>query len=314
MRRKERERTRARHLRAEGWHLRRIANELGVALSSVSVWVRDVPLPPPVAVEPGRPSKPSAQPELGQRRCGRCGLDLSLTSFNRHPKGHQWWCRDCYRAYFRARGQLHRDQSRGALIRRREEARAYVDDYLKRHPCLDCGNSDPLVLEFDHVGVKHADLALLVAEGAARGRIEREIANCEVVCVNCHRIRTASRGDSWRLDPMTLDQAIGLTWGERRNMAYVRDYLKKSRCTDCGEGRLIVLDFDHVGVKRGHVTELARRGCRLATLIAEISKCEVRCGNCHRHRTRHRLNPNQWPLDAENEKCPRQDSNLQPSP
>jgi transcriptional regulator with XRE-family HTH domain len=40
------ERQRARALRAEAWTLREIADELGVAKSSVSVWVRDVPFDP----------------------------------------------------------------------------------------------------------------------------------------------------------------------------------------------------------------------------------------------------------------------------
>src|SRR5581483_5434133 len=87
MRRKERERTRARELRAEGWPLRKIANELGVALSSVSVWVRDVSLPPPATVECGRAPQPSAQPELGHRRCGRCGRDLALSKLQPAPQG-----------------------------------------------------------------------------------------------------------------------------------------------------------------------------------------------------------------------------------
>jgi IS30 family transposase len=40
------ERQRARQLRAQAWTLREIADELGVATSSVSVWVRDVPFDP----------------------------------------------------------------------------------------------------------------------------------------------------------------------------------------------------------------------------------------------------------------------------
>jgi hypothetical protein len=33
------------------------------------------------------------------------------------------------------------------------------------------------------------------------------------------------------------------------------------------------------------VTELARRGCSLAVVEAEASRCEIRCANCHRRRT-----------------------------
>jgi uncharacterized membrane protein len=65
--------------------------------------------------------------------------------------GHQWWCRDCYRAYFRERGQTHRDQSRSARVRRRAQARAFIEEYLQAHHCSDCGETDARVLEFDHL-------------------------------------------------------------------------------------------------------------------------------------------------------------------
>lgn len=62
MRRKDEERERARQLRAEGWTLRRIANELGGALSSVSVWVREVNLQVEEQSTSGPSSTPAASP------------------------------------------------------------------------------------------------------------------------------------------------------------------------------------------------------------------------------------------------------------
>jgi hypothetical protein len=171
-----------------------------------------------------------------------------------------------------------------------------------------------MVLEFDHLREKRAHVGLLTGDGISLDRLRSEIVNCEVVCVNCHRMRTASRGDSWRSDPARLEQNAGFTPGERRNMILVRELLMRSRCIDCGERRLIVLDFDHVGAKRGSVMQLARRGCGLAALQAEISQCEVRCGNCHRRRTLQRLDlEERGTLVDYQEECPRQDSNLQPS-
>ena len=312
-RRRERERQVARRLRAEGWPLRRIASEVGVALSSVSVWVADI--------SPGRPShtvhssaarKRKGQLDRGTRHCGRCKRDLPLTSFNRHPKGRQWWCRKCFRIYFKSRGQLHREQSYEARRRRREAAREFIYEHLRSHPCSDCEEKDPLLLEFDHVGAKRAHVSVLTADGFSIDHIKTEIARCEVVCVNCHRIRTALRGNSWRLDPMRIELDTSLTPGERRNMGYVRDLLITSCCVDCGETRLAVLEFDHIGAKRANVVDLARRGCGMQALLAEISRCEVRCANCHRRRTLQRLD-RAMPRVAK-EECPRQDSNLQPSP
>jgi hypothetical protein len=47
----------------------------------------------------------------------------------------------------------------------------------------------------------------------------------------------------------------------------------------------MVLDFDHLRDKKLEVSTLARRGARIATIAAEIAKCQVRCANCHRRKT-----------------------------
>lgn len=69
-------------------------------------------------------------------------------------------------------------------------------EYLLNHPCVDCGEMDPVVLEFDHIADKKAAVAQLVASGYSWCAILQEIAKCEVRCANCHRRITAKRG-SW---------------------------------------------------------------------------------------------------------------------
>ncbi len=160
-----------------------------------------------------------------------------------------------------------------------------MDEYLACHPCVGCAESDPLVLEFDHLQNKRANVSQLTAAGWSIRRLQREIDLCEVVCVNCHRRRTAHRGVSWRNDPSILDSTPQLLPNERRNMLRLRQVLQEGRCVDCGIDDLLILEFDHVGAKRGNVVELARRGCSLTVLEAELARCEIRCANCHRRRT-----------------------------
>lgn len=80
-------------------------------------------------------------------------------------------------------------------VQNRQRLRAY----LSSHPCIDCGQTDIRVLEFDHVhGNKSASITNLLKNVAPRETIEAEIAKCEVRCVNCHRIKTSERGNWWR--------------------------------------------------------------------------------------------------------------------
>lgn len=68
--------------------------------------------------------------------------------------------------------------------------------HLQAHPCVDCGEGDPVVLDFDHLpGVeKRFEIARAVNSSTrAWPAILREIGKCEVVCANCHRRRTAAR-------------------------------------------------------------------------------------------------------------------------
>ena len=184
----------------------------------------------------------------------------------------QHWCRDCFSAYFRERGARHREQSAAARRRRREAARAFIREHLAEHPCADCGEEDLLVLEFDHHrGEKDQEIARLLA-GARLERLRREVERCEVVCVNCHRRRTATRAGSFRVTGVA---PASWTAPQLRNHSFLVEVLRTAGCCDCGERDPVVLDFDHIGEKRAGVTRLANRSS-LAVLRAEIERCMVR--------------------------------------
>ena len=218
------------------------------------------------------------------KQCGRCKQVKPETDFNRLRDGRQHWCRECFREYFRARGDLHRKQSKDALRQRRVRLRDYLDEYLATHPCTDCGLLDVRVLEFDHVGDKTDDIAVLWRLGRSLNELKAEVGRCEVVCVNCHRRRTARRGNWWRLNPERPPPAIQRP-RQTRNLRWIYARLQTSACADCGERDIVVLEFDHIAKKRGAVMSLAWSEYSLETVKREVARCEVRCCNCHRRRT-----------------------------
>lgn len=199
-------------------------------------------------------------------------------------EGSQHWCRECFRVYFKARGDVHRRQSAAARVGRVAAARAFADGYLAAHPCVDCGEGDREVLDFDHVAGKVSLVSALVAWGAPRTRIEAEIARCQVRCANCHRRVTARRAGWSRLAGDAEDPRRGFSAPVRRNLRLVHGALASGRCVDCGEPDMLVLEFDHVGEKRGQISTMVWN-VGLATLEAELARCEIRCCNCHRRVT-----------------------------
>lgn len=73
--------------------------------------------------------------------------------------------------------------------------------YLIRHPCVDCGEKDIAVLEFDHIHKyrKSNDVSKLITMRSPFKKVVSEISKCEVRCANCHRRKTALESQSWRI-------------------------------------------------------------------------------------------------------------------
>lgn len=75
--------------------------------------------------------------------------------------------------------------------RLRKEIRALILEYRTNNPCVDCAESDPVVLDFDHVrGVKRFNIAHAATQGYELDAVITEMAKCEIRCANCHRRKT----------------------------------------------------------------------------------------------------------------------------
>lgn len=139
------------------------------------------------------------------KTCIDCKETKHLEQFNKNKSkndGYQDRCRACdntraktYYAANKARmvKQIGERNKRNILV-----VKQWLCEYLTTHSCVDCGVSDIVVLEFDHLYDKEQNVSTMCLQGWSIPRIEQEIAKCEVVCANCHRRRTAKRGGHYR--------------------------------------------------------------------------------------------------------------------
>src|ERR1041385_343252 len=103
----------------------------------------------------------------------------------------QSYCKDCQNI----RSKEHYQKNQKIYIakaRKRNkfvlaQIQRYVWEYLSKHSCIDCGESDIVVLEFDHQGNKRHLLSEIIKERSSLLRVKQEIEKCVVRCANCHK-------------------------------------------------------------------------------------------------------------------------------
>lgn len=132
-----------------------------------------------------------------EKTCCSCKQSLPHDSFNKNrsqPDGLQKACKQCKKKHSQNYRSKHpaQKQARQNKKKIRLDRQIYVLCYLLIHPCVDCGQSDPMLLDFDHVrGTKTYAISRMVSHLRSRKTIDNEIAKCEVRCVVCHRKKTA---------------------------------------------------------------------------------------------------------------------------
>ena len=147
------------------------------------------------------------------KRCSGCREIKPLEAFNRLTRswdGRQYNCRACNARWHAEHREHHNSMIARRNARLSEEINRRIWSHLLAHPCADCGETDPIVLEFDHLRDKLYNISSMVRTVLSWAPIRREIEKCEVVCANCHRRRTAQRANNirWRL-------AQEMAWGRR---------------------------------------------------------------------------------------------------
>ena len=137
-------------------------------------------------------------PEPIVKRCVVCKRNRRSASFSANrarPDGRQNRCKYCDRRRSRKYYLKNKKKMQSQIYANRErrvlDVTEKVCEFLRSHPCVDCGEKDLCVLEFDHVrGKKHSNVSKLISEGYSFKTVYGEIKKCEVRCANCHRRKT----------------------------------------------------------------------------------------------------------------------------
>ena len=175
-------------------------------------------------------------------------------------------------------------------VRRRQDVTTAFLRELREVPCADCGaRFAGHQMDFDHRDPREKAFTLCAGRAALKSRkaILAEAAKCDVVCANCHRLRSRTRHREWLASrtPATSPRLDERRTHWRYN-ADLLDQLRSVACADCG-GRFAqcAMDFDH----RDPTTKV-RAVTRMINgstdrMLAEAAKCDIVCANCHRLRT-----------------------------
>ena len=125
--------------------------------------------------------------------CTKCGLPKDESEYSwsiRNIKKHSS-CNSCRNEQRMDYYERNKDRELAykwdCQLRKREEAKQFVNAYKSTHPCVDCGATDTESLTFDHVReVKKMTIANMVNLGYSIEALRAEINKCEIRCWTCH--------------------------------------------------------------------------------------------------------------------------------
>lgn len=149
-----------------------------------------------------------------KKKCTLCKEEKELEEFSFKNKSigtRHSACKSCRRMvdneYYKTTPKRQKNVRATRSLKKRNQ-KLFIWKYLETHPCVDCGETDPVVLEFDHVrGKKDIEISQLVNKGYSDSRLLKEVEKCDVRCANCHRKKTAIRGNFYTW----LDSSEGRT-------------------------------------------------------------------------------------------------------
>lgn len=142
------------------------------------------------------------------KQCSICKVPQDESNFNKNrtrKDGLGTVCKECSKKRSKKYYQENQEKQKAVVVKRNKEYRKRLQTIVLKEfekGCKDCGNMDVRVLEFDHLPEyeKLFDISRIISSSMSEKILKEEIVKCDVVCANCHRIRTTERSTSYRKD------------------------------------------------------------------------------------------------------------------
>lgn len=129
------------------------------------------------------------------KACTKCGRELPLEEFafkNKEKGTRHSWCKGCKNEYTVHHYNRNLDKYLAKAHNHKDKIRGFIRTLKEQNPCMDCKQYFPYyVMDFDHKGDKQFNVSRMF--NLALNRVIAEIDKCDIVCANCHRVRTHNR-------------------------------------------------------------------------------------------------------------------------
>lgn len=194
------------------------------------------------------------------RQCSRCGKYQNKLNFSKKRNVRLKVCKKCT------------DKNQDYMNKLSDYAHELK---LDKGSCVDCGENNPLLLQFDHIHETTKKCGVTACK--SKKLMKEEADKCEMRCIICHT-RKSKKQMKWKCRS-----------GMQKYINTIK--IKKGGCELCGwfdKNLLEALHFDHLVRKEKlhNVSHMAKRNMSKKEIDKEIKKCRLICAHCHVLHTR----------------------------
>lgn len=142
----------------------------------------------------------------GSKVCTQCKIDKPLSEYGMRLGRKHYTCKDCLnekqKMAYRKNKKYWLDMNR----RKRAENRDRYNATKDGKPCSECGGFYPsYVMDYDHRDPDSKIMPISKMMGYSWWFIQEEIDKCDLLCSNCHRIKTYETVNRQKQHRITTD-------------------------------------------------------------------------------------------------------------